>query len=174
MQFNTYTSAGAFIAAALVNEPSATALTDVLARHAVHRPTADDAAMTELRPWAGRLRVVFETTGPEQAAAAGALLVDADCRPRLVAHDGLPHHLHPAPLDTDLVTRVKALTAAGLAQLISDGAADRLGHCSRTGCSVVFVDVSRNGRRTFCSVRCANTVNVRRHRARRRTGSSRG
>jgi predicted RNA-binding Zn ribbon-like protein len=32
----------------------------------------------------------------------------------------------------------------------------------------VFIDVSRNGRRHFCSVRCANQVNVAKHRTRKR------
>jgi predicted RNA-binding Zn ribbon-like protein len=174
VQFNTYTAAGALVAADLVNEPSASAarLSVLLERYEVHQPTVDETAAGELRRWAERLRLAFETTGAEQAAVVGALLIAADCRPRLVSHDGLPHHLHNAPLDADVTTRVKALTAAGLAQLIADGAAGRLGSCTREGCPVVFVDTSRNGRRTFCSVRCANAVNVQRHRARRRYGEA--
>ncbi|MEP7024290.1 MAG: CGNR zinc finger domain-containing protein, partial [Actinomycetota bacterium] len=76
------------------------------------------------------------------------------------------HHLHYAPVDASLTARVRALTASGLAHLIADGAGHRLGCCRRLGCAVVFVDVSRGGRRHFCSVRCANAVNVRLHRAR--------
>ncbi len=175
MQFNTYTAAGALIAADLVSTPSPSPswLTALLRRYEVHQPTADEAVVEELQQWARRLRPVFETVGAEQASVVDTLLADADCRPRLVHHDGLPHHLHYAPLDADLTTRVKALTAAGLAQLIADGAAQRLGHCERAGCPVVFVDTSRNGRRTFCSVRCANAVNVQRHRARQRRGEPR-
>ncbi|MGW7007973.1 CGNR zinc finger domain-containing protein [Streptomyces sp. NPDC054933] len=170
MQFNTYSAAGAIIAANIINTPSASPswFTALLERHEVHQPMADDSVAQELRHWARRLRLIFETTGVEQASAVDALLVDADCRPRLVSHDGLPHHLHYAPLDADLATRVKALTAAGLAQLITDGAAQRLGCCERIDCPTVFVDTSRNGRRTFCSVRCANAVNVQRHRARQK------
>ncbi|HLU95849.1 MAG TPA: CGNR zinc finger domain-containing protein, partial [Thermobifida alba] len=41
-----------------------------------------------------------------------------------------------------------------------------LGCCARDGCRTVFVDTSRNGRRRFCSVTCANRVNVAAHRAR--------
>jgi len=32
----------------------------------------------------------------------------------------------------------------------------------------VFIDTSRNGRRHFCCLRCANQVNVANHRHRRR------
>ncbi|MEV4252709.1 CGNR zinc finger domain-containing protein [Spirillospora sp. NPDC049652] len=172
MQFNTYTAAGAIVAAELVNEPSGSAawMSDLLERYEIYRPSLDQAGAAELRAWAEGLRLAFETTGAEQAAAVDALFVAADCRPRLVSHDGLPYHLHYAPLDAKVTTRVKALTTAGLAQVIADGAAGRLGSCTREGCDIVFVDTSRNGRRAFCSVRCANAVNVRRHRARRRYG----
>ena len=44
-----------------------------------------------------------------------------------------------------------------------------IGRCQREGCAIAFVDTSRNGTRRFCSVRCANQVNVSNHRVRRRT-----
>jgi predicted RNA-binding Zn ribbon-like protein len=162
MQFNTYTAAGAHIAAALVNSPDGE-LTCLLREYGVHQ-----AGEADLRWWTARLRPAFETSAAAQAVVVDALLVDADCRPRLVSHDGQAPHIHHAPLDAPLDQRVMALTAAGLAQLIADGAGARLGHCHRDGCTVVFVDTSRNGRRRYCSVRCANVTNVARHRARRR------
>jgi predicted RNA-binding Zn ribbon-like protein len=169
MQFNTYTAAGAHIAAALVNAPELTEqeLADLLSSYAVHKPTPRPDTIGRLGEWIRRLRPVFCASADEQAALVDALLVDADCRPRLVSHDGQAPHIHEAPLDAPLHARVMALTAAGLAQLIADGFATRLNHCHRTGCPVVFVDISRNGRRCFCSVRCANVVNVARHRARK-------
>ncbi|HEX5293501.1 MAG TPA: CGNR zinc finger domain-containing protein, partial [Streptosporangiaceae bacterium] len=42
------------------------------------------------------------------------------------------------------------------------------GRCQRESCATAFVDTSRNGTRRFCSVRCANQVNVSNHRVRRR------
>jgi predicted RNA-binding Zn ribbon-like protein len=172
MQFNTYTVAGARIAVWLVNHPapSAGALTDVLASHDVHEPAATPDDAVALRPWAARLREVFEAgTVAEKAELADALIVAADCRPRLVSHaPGLPVHLHYAPVRTGLVPRVMALTVAGLAHVIDGGAGARLRCCDRGGCDVAFLDTSRNGRRHFCGVRCANQVNVANHRIRRR------
>jgi len=55
-----------------------------------------------------------------------------------------------------------------VAHAIDDGAGRRLRVCSRAGCCAVFIDTSRNGRRHFCSVRCANQVNVAKHRLRHR------
>jgi predicted RNA-binding Zn ribbon-like protein len=176
MQFNTYTAAGAHIAVWLVNHPSpeASALAAVLDYYDVHQPvtTADQARA--LRPWAGRLRQVFDAAAvAEKAERADALLVAADCRPRLVSHgDGLPFHFHYASVRTGLAARVKALTAAGVAHVIDGGGGSRLRACSRPGCVVVFLDTSRNGRRHFCSVRCANQVNVANHRIRARRASS--
>jgi predicted RNA-binding Zn ribbon-like protein len=67
-----------------------------------------------------------------------------------------------------LTARVKARTAGGRAHMIDDGGGSRLRICDRAGCDTAFVDSSRNGRRRFCSVRCANLVNVARHRLRQR------
>lgn len=36
--------------------------------------------------------------------------------------------------------------------------------CRRDGCGTAFLDTSRNGLRRFCSLRCANQVNVASHR----------
>jgi len=67
-----------------------------------------------------------------------------------------------------LAARVRALTAGGLAHVIDDGSGFRLRVCQRAGCETAFLDVSRNGRRRFCSLRCANQVNVANHRLRQR------
>ena len=154
MQFNTYTYAGAHIAVWLVNNPSPAppALAAVLDSYDVHEPVATAAQVRALRPWPQRLRTVFEAApATEQAERADALLVAADCRPRLVSHGpGLPFHFHYAPVRTGLAARVKALTAAGLAHVIDDGGGTRLGVCSRAGCGTAFLDTSRNGGRRFC------------------------
>jgi predicted RNA-binding Zn ribbon-like protein len=172
MQFNTYTVAGAHIAVWLVNHPAGQAadLAAELRRRDVHGATATAAEAAALRPWAARLRAVFEATSVAgKAQLADALLVDADCRPRLVSHgDGKPFHFHYAPVETGLAARVRALTAAGLGHLVDGGGGARLRACDRPGCGVAFIDTSRNGRRRFCSVRCANQVNVASHRQRRR------
>jgi predicted RNA-binding Zn ribbon-like protein len=172
MQFNTYTVAGARVAVWLVNHPvpGAADLTSELRGHEVHEPTATAAEAAELQDWLPRLRAVFEAGDVgDKARLADALLVAADCRPRLVSHGGgKPFHLHYAPAETGLAARVRALTAAGLAHVIDSGGGGRLRACDRPGCGVAFLDTSRNGRRHFCSVRCANQVNVTNHRHRHR------
>jgi CGNR zinc finger len=177
MQFNTYTYAGAHIAAWLVNHPSPgpQTLAETLRHYDVHEPVVSAGQVRALLPWAHRLGTIFEAgLVAEKAQRADELLVVADCRPRLVSHGpDLPYHFHYAPVRTGLAARVKALTAAGLAHVIDDGAGARLRACSRAGCGTVFIDTSRNGRRHFCSVRCANQVNVANHRQRRRLAPGR-
>jgi predicted RNA-binding Zn ribbon-like protein len=172
MQFNTYTVAGAHIAVWLVNHPAgdAAALAAELRRREVHEPAVTAADAAALRPWAARLRKVFAAAAvTDKAELTDALLVAADCRPRLVSHGaGKPHHFHYAPVETGLAARVRALTAAGLAHVIDGGGGTRLRACDRDGCGVAFLDTSRNGRRHFCGVRCANQVNVANHRRRQR------
>jgi predicted RNA-binding Zn ribbon-like protein len=142
----------------------------VLAGYDVHEPTVSWRQVRALKSWAGCLRTVFEAgTEAERAQRADALLLAADCRPRLVRHaDGLPFHLHYAPVRAGLAARVRALTAGGLAHMIDEGSGFRLRVCQRAGCETAFLDVSRNGRRRFCSLRCANQVNVANHRLRHR------
>jgi predicted RNA-binding Zn ribbon-like protein len=170
MQFNTYTVAGAHIAVWLVNNPDhdAAALTAELRRHEVHEPAATAAAVAALRPWTARLREVFAAPAVAgKARLADALLIAADCRPRLVSHaQGMPFHFHFAPVETGLAARVRALTAGGLAYVIDGGGGSRLRVCDRDVCDTAFIDTSRNGRRHFCGLRCANQVNVANHRRR--------
>jgi predicted RNA-binding Zn ribbon-like protein len=172
MQFNTYTVAAAHIAVWLVNHPApdAAALAAQLRGHDVHEPRVTAEDLRALQPWTARLRAVFESaTVAGKAELADALLVAADCRPRLVSHGpGSPFHFHYAPVETGLAARVRALTAAGVAHVIDGGGGSRLRACDRAGCGTAFLDTSRNGRRHFCGVRCANQVNVASHRRRRR------
>src|ERR1700759_1326128 len=149
----------------------AAAVGSLLAGFDVEEPVPGEAELADLRDWTARLQSVFEPLAEAEGAHLGKhFLVKSVCRPRLITHDGLPHHLHYRPLAGDLAARVKAFTAAGLAYLIAEGWSSRLGRCQRESCGTAFVDTSRNGTRRFCSVRCANQVNVSNHRVRRRAG----
>ena len=142
----------------------------------MHGAAVTAAEAVAPRPWAARLREVFEATAAaDKGRLTDALLVAADCLPRLVSHGGgKPFHFHYAPVETGLAARVRALTAAGLGHVVDGGAGAWLRVCDRPGCGVAFIDTSRNGRRRFCSVRCANRVNVAIHRQRRRAAEPLG
>jgi predicted RNA-binding Zn ribbon-like protein len=147
-------------------------LEPVLAAHGRTHTRLTDEQAAVIRAWRRRLAPCF---GPlpvaERCRAVNELLADAASQPYITAHDGNAPHLHYAAPGADPAANVRATTAAALAYVICFGSADRLGRCAREACSMAFVDTSRNGRRAYCSVRCANNDAVARHRRRRRTGS---
>ena len=67
--------------------------------------------------------------------------------------------------DSTLPSGAEAI-AVGLATVLGSEYADRLGVCQAPACDRVFVDVSRNGTRSFCSTACQNRVKAASHRAR--------
>lgn len=165
MHFNPYGGAAALVAADLVNAGSAGDLLAGMVRHGMSIASLTDAENSQIRAWASRLRPVFAATPDERVALVNDLLTDSACRPYISSHDGKPPHLHYSAAAAGPVGRVRAYTAGGLAHLVCEDP-DRLGICEREGCDVAYVDTSRNGRRRYCSTRCATRVYVAEHRAR--------
>ncbi|MFF3767524.1 CGNR zinc finger domain-containing protein [Streptomyces sp. NPDC001922] len=172
MHFNAYGGNAALLAAALANlDDSCDARTVeiLLAEHRVARAALTEAQLEELRAWCLPLWEAFAApTTREQVIAVNRLLADAAAGPYVSTHDGQAPHLHYADEDADVVTRVRAATAAGLALVLTETDPCRLGRCGAPGCRIVFVDVSRNGRRAYCSRQCATRVHVSAHRDRKR------
>ncbi|MEU6716655.1 CGNR zinc finger domain-containing protein [Nonomuraea sp. NPDC046802] len=170
MHFNAYGGNGAALAAALVNATdfSPAAVRALLSEHRLLRTDVDAEQAGELRDWAGRLAPVFgERDQDLQIKLINELLDVSSSKPYVSAHDGREPHLHFFSVDADIVSRAKDTTAGGLAVAMSFAGGNRLGRCDREGCAIVYVDTSRNGRRRFCSLACANRVNVAAHRSRR-------
>jgi len=135
--------------------------------HDVDGDALSPAVLDGLASWTRSLRAVFEAPGPLDRADRINDLLDAGVRRvRLAVHDDLPPHLHFADTEDDLVQRVRALTAGGLAIFAVEAEAGRLGVCARPGCAHVYVDTSKNGRRAYCTATCGNTHAVQRRRAR--------
>ena len=165
MHFNPYGGAAALVAADLVNAGSAGELLAGMVRHGMSIASLTEAENVKIHAWASRLRPVFAAAPGERVALVNDLLTDSACRPYISSHDGKPPHLHYSAADAGPVGRVRAFTAGGLAHLVCEDP-DRLGICEREGCEVAYVDTSRNGRRRYCSTRCATRVYVAEHRAR--------
>jgi predicted RNA-binding Zn ribbon-like protein len=161
---------GVHLAVALVNlESSGTwapeSLEQALRDHEIRRPLVTGSTVAGIRGWTRRLRPAFEASSEaERCASINTLLADGARSVYLTTHDDLRPHLHFTPDGQDLQSRVKAVTAGGLAIFTMEADGERLGVCALDTCRTVFADTSRNGRRTYCSPRCANTDAVRRHR----------
>ena len=119
---------------------------------------------------AGRLRAVFDTVdrGDVDGAATrvNTLLAETGARPQLDRHDGEPWHMHFHASTDSLADGWAAGCATGLAVVLGTEMYDRLGVCTAPRCDRVFVDVSRNGTRRFCSTTCQNRVKAAAFRAR--------
>ncbi|MFD1152525.1 CGNR zinc finger domain-containing protein [Saccharothrix hoggarensis] len=166
MHFNPYGGAAAELAAALVNADPGSGADELAAllRDHGYKPvgTLDADQARELTDWAARLSPVFDGAA-DQVALVNDLLVEAAAKPYISTHDDRPPHLHFAPEHAPTAHRVRAFTAADLAHAVCEDPG-RLGRCARPGCRTVYVDTSRNGRRRYCTTRCANRVHVADHR----------
>lgn len=127
-------------------------------------------AAADLALTAGWLRVVFNAAdrGDVDAAAmtVNALLAETGARPQLDRHDGEPWHLHFHGSTDSVAQGWAAGCATGLAVVLGTDMASRLGVCTAPRCDRVYVDVSRNGTRRFCSTSCQNRVKAAAFRAR--------
>jgi predicted RNA-binding Zn ribbon-like protein len=125
-----------------------------------------------LRELAGKLRPIFAAIHGGHSADAAERLNDlmalSGAAPHLHRDGDEPWHLHFHGPDAGLVRGWTAGCAVGLAYALGSGHGDRLGICAGPGCERVFVDVSRNGSRRFCSTACQNRVKAAHYRARRR------
>ncbi|MFJ6415330.1 CGNR zinc finger domain-containing protein [Paeniglutamicibacter sp. NPDC091659] len=136
----------------------------------------EDHALTRqvVNDW---LRVVDAKDPQERADILNQQMAAAAAYPRLVDHDDEGWHLHYRDTNQSMSHVFRAIFSVGTALHLTTRGMHRLGRCAAgeepgDPCSAVVVDVTRNGRQRYCSVRCANRAAVRRHRA--RTGSNAG
>lgn len=177
VKLDSYKDAGLLVSAELVNAlapalerdatlPTRETVATLSRILAVDPPSAAALTQTHVPSFvalAQRLRDVFTDLQRRDIDAAAATLNEL-----LAAHPAHPHlakergawRLHHHPHEAPLVPMWTAICAAGLAEMIGDGEAQRLGTCERADCGRVYVDVSKNASRRFCSLTCQNRVKV--------------
>jgi predicted RNA-binding Zn ribbon-like protein len=119
---------------------------------------ADALALTEA---AISMRQAFEAVARNDLVTAATVVNDlmaaTGARPRL---DPIPGddgwHVHFHGRDDSVAVGWAAGCATGLALAIGSGLAGRLGICAASRCERVYVDVSRNSSKRFCSLACQN------------------
>ncbi len=119
------------------------------------RAEHDDALATR-----ALLRSMWTLDRDELAEAINAILRDARALPQLNKHDAFDWHIHAVPMDAPLGERIRVEVALALADVIRADATDRLRRCDAPDCDGLLVDLSRNGSKRFCSVRCGNRMNM--------------
>ena len=111
--------------------------------------------------------------GDEQAAVErlNALLIRHPVQPVISWRLQPARHLHLSD-GSSVADRYAAGAVIGLATIVTQLGADRLGVCTLASCHGVFIDASANRSRRYCSDNCAGRANVTAFRARRESGTT--
>ncbi|HEX4089132.1 MAG TPA: CGNR zinc finger domain-containing protein [Trebonia sp.] len=128
---------------------------------------AELAAVLRLRD---RLAGLWDMTADEAVTLVNTMLADANALPQLVKHDDWDYHIHATSPEAPLADRMAVDAAMAIADVIRVGEFGRLRVCAADDCDDVVVDLSKNRSRRFCSLTCANRVNVAAYRSRRTAG----
>jgi predicted RNA-binding Zn ribbon-like protein len=130
---------------------------------------------TALRRFQRELRPVFEASNDGDEARVvellNALLAKHPVTPYIAGHEPGRWHMHVADRSSSVAELLVAESLMGLSTLVCDLGATRLGVCDASPCTDVFVDVSPNQSRRYCSDRCSSRANVAAYRARRKAAA---
>jgi predicted RNA-binding Zn ribbon-like protein len=128
-----------------------------------------------LRRFQKDLRPAFEASSRHDAQGVvdvlNALLERHPITPRIADHNPARLHIHVANKAASVADLVIGEALLGLANLVCDLGATRLGVCAATPCTNVYVDTSPNQSRRYCSERCSSRANVAAFRARQRAAA---
>lgn len=128
----------------------------------------DETELDAVRALRPRLRELWRLEEPDLVRVLNQILDEAQALPQLVDHDDLGWHIHAAPQDAPLATRMAVEAAMALVDVVRSGELDRLKTCAADDCDDVVVDLSRNRSRRFCESGCGNRENVRAYRDRQK------
>ena len=112
------------------------------------------------RELAGLVDASAAGDGPDVVRRLNDLLSRHPIRPRVSGHDETSWHLHVNDDDATAAETMISEALLGLAMLVTEVGATRLGRCAAETCTNAFVDTSANSSRRFCSTRCSTRTNV--------------
>lgn len=150
----------------------AAALRRFLAERAWLQEQVAERDATALRRFQRELRPVFEASNERDEARVvellNELLAKHPVTPYIAGHEPGKWHMHVADRNSTVAELLVAESLMGLSTLVCDLGATRLGVCDASPCTDVFVDVSPNQSRRYCTDRCSSRANVAAYRARQR------
>lgn len=148
---------------------------DLATTFAAHLGDSTSAALRAV-PDAGRrlaelaaeLRQALLAEQPaEQAARINAMIRRYGAQPYLVEDVGQPFHLHFHGSDGTQVEGLGGEFATALALIVDGFGPDRFGECQAHQCEAVYIDLTRNGSRRYCSAACTARAKTAAYRSRR-------
>ena len=139
---------------------SPSALTALLVLHSYSgRFDRDDSELASVLATRDLLRSVWTSSRDAAVASVNKMLRDAAALPYLLKHDHFDWHLHATPVDAPLAERIRVEAAMALIDVIRSDEMGRMRVCAAPDCDGLLLDLSRNGSKQYCSVRCGNRVN---------------
>jgi predicted RNA-binding Zn ribbon-like protein len=115
------------------------------------------------------LRRAFEAPGERRAVdALNYVIRGSDAKPQLEARGGSWDYAFPSP-SSDPISEVAMKAGVALLDFIRTHGWERFGLCSAAPCVAVYVDLSKNRSRKYCSQLCADRMNQAAYRRRRRS-----
>jgi predicted RNA-binding Zn ribbon-like protein len=143
-------------------------LSALLTRYAYSgRIDHDESERRDVQSVRALLRRVWILDRDAAVVEVNRMLRDAKALPFLTRHDGSDWHLHATAADAPLAERMRVEVALALADVIRMNEMGRMRVCDAEDCTGLILDLSRNGSKRFCSVRCANRMNMVAFRERR-------
>ncbi|MEU7838887.1 MULTISPECIES: CGNR zinc finger domain-containing protein [unclassified Nonomuraea] len=129
---------------------------------------ADPDAGLRLAELARELReVLLAEQAADQAARINALIRRYGAQPYLVEDVGQPFHLHFHGSGGTYVEAMGGEFATALALIVDGYGPDRFGQCEAHQCDAVYIDLTRNGSRRYCSTACTARAKTAAYRSRR-------
>jgi predicted RNA-binding Zn ribbon-like protein len=116
--------------------------------------------LIEVRQTRAAIQSLWSLGIDDAVEAVNGMLFESRALPRLARHDGSPWHLHATEPDAPLAQRIEVEVALALVDVIRSSETERLRLCEADACSGLLVDLSRNGSKRYCSVRCGNRMNM--------------
>jgi predicted RNA-binding Zn ribbon-like protein len=127
----------------------------------------DEAELRDVHRTRELLRHVWTLDRDDAVEVVNKMLRDAKALPHLVRHDSQDWHMHATEPGSPLAERIRVEAALALIDVIRMNEMDRLRICAADDCTGLLLDLSRNGLKRFCTVRCGNRMNMIAFRERR-------
>lgn len=130
----------------------------------------DATELAAVHAFRDELRALWVLDRDAMAERVNVMLRETAAQPRLERHGGFDWHLHTTPLDAPLIDRIRAESALALVDIVRTDETKRMRVCAASDCTGLLIDLSRNGSKRFCSVRCSNRVSMIAFRERKTDG----
>jgi predicted RNA-binding Zn ribbon-like protein len=130
-----------------------------------------ESELSDVRATRDLFRRAWVMPRDQMAAEVNRWLADAQAMPYLMRHDGIDWHLHATDGDAPLGERMRVEAAMALIDVIRMDELGRLRVCEADDCTGLVLDLSRNGSKRYCNVRCANRMNMIAFRERQATSA---